>query len=225
MDLKTPRGRAGALTGQRRPGISEAIPAKRLQILEGARRIFRARGFDGASMADIAKAAGVSKGTLYVYFESKEELFKELVLEDRRRSAEQIVPLDTQDSDPQRVLGAFGRSIVEMLVKPEHIAMARMVMAASEQFPAVGRVFYEAGPGHGIARLALYIETLANAGRLSVADPHLAAAHFLELCQGTIVKPRFFGITAAPSPEAIDQTVDAAVAVFMAAYGPRASRG
>ena len=43
--------------------------AKRRQVMEGARTIFLSEGFDGASMNDIARAAGVSKGTLYVYFD------------------------------------------------------------------------------------------------------------------------------------------------------------
>ena len=50
--------------------------AKRRQILEGARAVFLAQGFDAASMGEIARAAGVSKGTLYVYFENKEQLFQ-----------------------------------------------------------------------------------------------------------------------------------------------------
>ena len=45
--------------------------AKRRQIVEGARKVFRELGFDAASMGEIAKAAGVSKGTLYVYFADK----------------------------------------------------------------------------------------------------------------------------------------------------------
>src|SRR5690349_16872873 len=49
-------------------------PAKREQILEGARRVFIEMGFDAASMNDITRAAGVSKGTIYVYFANKEEL-------------------------------------------------------------------------------------------------------------------------------------------------------
>ena len=48
---------------------------KRRQILDGAREVFRAKGYEGASMDAIAKAAGVSKGTLYVYFTNKDELF------------------------------------------------------------------------------------------------------------------------------------------------------
>ena len=56
------------------PQIAEDS-AKRRQIVQGARSIFLAQGFDAASMNDIARAAGVSKGTLYVYFDKKEQLF------------------------------------------------------------------------------------------------------------------------------------------------------
>ena len=52
--------------------------AKRRQILEGARTVFLAQGLDAASMGEIARVASVSKGTLYVYFDSKERLFQEI---------------------------------------------------------------------------------------------------------------------------------------------------
>ncbi len=53
--------------------------AKRRQIMDGARQVFLSAGFDGASMNDIARAAGVSKGTLYAYFNSKDELFEAII--------------------------------------------------------------------------------------------------------------------------------------------------
>src|SRR5262245_55113051 len=63
-------------------------PVKRRQIADGASRVFLAQGFDAASMGAIAREAGVSKGTLYVYFKSKEELFEAIVEEQRRQQAE-----------------------------------------------------------------------------------------------------------------------------------------
>ena len=69
-----------------------AESAKRRQILEGARRVFLASGFDGASMGEIAKAAGVSKGTLYVYFDSKEKLFEALTIEEKEMSRRNRFP-------------------------------------------------------------------------------------------------------------------------------------
>ena len=72
--------------------------AKRRQIIEGARAVFLAQGFDAASMNDIARAAGVSKGTLYVYFDNKEQLFEAIVEEECDAQAEGIFDLDPERS-------------------------------------------------------------------------------------------------------------------------------
>src|SRR5438270_7997137 len=82
--------------------------AKRRQIMEGARTVFLADGFDGASMNDIARVAGVSKGTLYVYFESKEQLFEALIREERRKQAERLTDCSFETSDVRAVLFDFG---------------------------------------------------------------------------------------------------------------------
>ena len=82
--------------------------AKRRQILDGARAVFLADGFDAASMNEIARAAGVSKGTLYVYFDSKDELFAALIREEKREQAEQICRFDNDDPDVEAVLRIFG---------------------------------------------------------------------------------------------------------------------
>ena len=60
-------------------------PAKRAQILAGAGRVISRMGYDAASVSDIAREAGVSKGTIYVYFSGKEDLFEELMEETRER--------------------------------------------------------------------------------------------------------------------------------------------
>src|ERR1700745_958018 len=72
------------------PVLPDEDNAKRRQIVDGARQIFLARGFDAASMMEIAKAAGVSKGTLYVYFENKEDLFQAIVHQECHAHAAQI---------------------------------------------------------------------------------------------------------------------------------------
>ena len=79
---------------ERPPAEPREDSAKRRQIIEGRARVFLAQGFDAASMGEIARAAGVSKGTLYVYFKSKEELFEAIVEEQCRAQAEQIFAFD-----------------------------------------------------------------------------------------------------------------------------------
>ena len=81
--------------------------SKRCQIIEGARQVFMAQGFDAASMGEIARAAGVSKGTLYVYFKDKEELFEAIVGQQCRAQAEQIFNLD-DGGLRQRIAKALG---------------------------------------------------------------------------------------------------------------------
>src|SRR6201994_3807762 len=62
--------------------IGDEDSSKRRQILDGASKVFMELGFDGASMGEIARAAGVSKGTLYVYFADKNRLFEAIVEEE-----------------------------------------------------------------------------------------------------------------------------------------------
>ena len=91
--------------------------AKRQQIMDGARRIFLHDGFDGASIGDIVRAAGVSKGTVYAYFPSKEKLFEALMVEDRRKQAEALFTIDENDRDVAGVLRRLGQSFLEMLLR------------------------------------------------------------------------------------------------------------
>ncbi|GMA75272.1 hypothetical protein GCM10025880_16890 [Methylorubrum aminovorans] len=138
---------ASAARQEREPaapqGASQISPSgeseKRRQILEGARQVFMASGFDGASMGEIAKAANVSKGTLYVYFDSKEALFEALTTEAKTGLAENLFRLDEDDPDVRAVLTRLGTSYLAMMARPEHVSIIRMVIGACEKFPGSGR--------------------------------------------------------------------------------------
>ena len=193
-------------------------PAKRRQILDGARRVFLADGFDGASMNDIARVAGVSKGTLYVYFESKESLFEALIRDDRKQQAERLV-FPTGAANPRAPLAAFGRQLIALMTQPEMIAQVRIVIAATAKFPSLGRAFYESGPCFGEIRLAERLEVWQQAGILQFGDGRVAARQFIDLCKSGVFTACLFGAADRVSPAAIAQNVDAAVEVFMRAYG------
>src|SRR4051795_11788412 len=87
---------------------AETDGAKRRQIIEGARAVFLAQGFDAASMGEIARKAGVSKGTLYVYFDSKEKLFEAFAQEQCALQAEQVFAL-IDEQEPEAALTRLGR--------------------------------------------------------------------------------------------------------------------
>ena len=99
-------------------GTVDEDSSKRRQIVEGARQVFLAQGFDAASMGEIARVAGVSKGTLYVYFKDKEELFEAIVGQQCRAQAEQIFNLDPQDHDVEGILTRLGIAYAQFVCRP-----------------------------------------------------------------------------------------------------------
>jgi AcrR family transcriptional regulator len=201
-------------------GRQEPESAKRRDILDGARRVFFDKGFDGASMDEVAKTASVSKATIYVYFTNKEELFAALVLSERAKSAEHLFEMDPTIDDLGGMLRRIGLSFMTMMVQPDHIRLLRMVMGVAEKFPRIGQAFFEAGPCHGGRRLAELLRRQADLGRLEVHDELQAAHMFFNMCQDKTVKGLMFGCNAPPTQEQIAHTVDEAVRLFLAGYGP-----
>jgi len=200
---------------------AEEESAKRRQIVEGARAMFLSRGFDGASMADIAKAAGVSKGTLYVYFKDKDELFAAIVRGECTMQAEGVFEFDHADHDVEAVLLRHGQAFVRTMADPERMSSLRTVIAVAERMPDLGRKVYETGPAFGIAKLAAYLRAQADAGLLEIEDCEVAAAQFIETCHATMFKPMLFNFAPPPSAERIAHVVGIAVRTFMAAYRKR----
>jgi AcrR family transcriptional regulator len=196
--------------------------AKRRQIVEGARAVFLTNGFDAASMNDIARAAGVSKGTLYVYFTNKEQLFEAIIEQECEAQAEAIFDLDHDDHDVEAMLTRLGNAYIKFLCRPEKAQAIRTVIAIAERMPELGGKFYEKGPARGIAKLSSYIEAQVAAGVLAVEDCEIAAAQFMEACQAMIFKSMVFNFASAPSPERIERVVRIAVKTFLAAYRPAA---
>jgi AcrR family transcriptional regulator len=192
--------------------------AKRRQIIEGARAMFLSRGFDAASMMDIAREAGVSKGTLYVYFKDKDELFSAIVQGECAMQQKGVFDFDHADHNVEAVLLSHGRAFVHAISDPGRLSSFRTVIAVAERMPDLGRRVYESGPAIGIAKLADYLRAQVEAGVLVIEDCEVAASQFIETCHATMFKPMLFNFGPPPSPERIDHVVGIAVRTFMAAY-------
>jgi AcrR family transcriptional regulator len=194
-------------------------PAKRRQIVEGARAVFLERGFEGASMGEIARVAGVSKGTLYVYFQNKEELFCAIMDAERRTHLAILQTLDGT-APLETVLRDVGEAVTGFLAEPIKIAGMRTAMGIAERMPEVGRAFYERGPNTIIRSVAGYLDAKVAAGEIAVPDTTIAATQFLDMCQSTLLRPLLFGceIPAAELRARIRTVVAAAVDMFLRAY-------
>ena len=194
--------------------------AKRQQIIDGARRMFLAQGFDAASMNEIARQAGVSKGTLYVYFKSKEELFEAIVEAQCRRQGEQIFTFD-RTADIESELERLGREFSRFLTRPGGVSELRTVVAIAERMPELGAKFYLSGPAFGVDSLKRYLEEKVAAGVLEPHDCEVAAAQFIDACVSTTFKPMLFNHAGPPSEERVAHVVGMAVRAFLAAYAKR----
>ncbi|MGU3494394.1 TetR/AcrR family transcriptional regulator [Xanthobacteraceae bacterium A53D] len=193
-------------------------PEKRRQIMTGARQVFLDRGFDAASMGDIARAAGVSKGTLYVYFEDKVDLFSALVMTECDETAERLFELDSQEPDLHAALTRIGISFVEALIRPSHVATVRMVIAIGDKFPEIGRRFLEAGPTSGVRRLSQFLRVRVERGELAIDDTDIAAGQFFALSKDTILAPVLFGAGHTIDRARIEQVVERGVTFFLRVY-------
>jgi AcrR family transcriptional regulator len=195
----------------------EEESAKRRQILDGARKVFLNLGFDGASMGEIARSAGVSKGTLYVYFADKSRLFEAIVEEEQLEQGKLAFNLDPA-RDVETTLREFGRAYIQVLCRPGGGSAVRTVMAIAERMPDVGRRFYEHVLEKTISRLAEYLRVHVKPGDLAIDDCQLAASQFIEMCKATLFLPFVFQAAPAPSAKRIEEVVDSATRMFLAAY-------
>ena len=199
---------------------AQAQDRKRRQILDAAASVFRRLGYDGASMNDVASEAGVSKPTLYVYFQSKEGLFQAIIDDMREAHPELMLGLDPGHADMAGQMETYAFNVVRLITAPKNMAIIRMVIGATEKFPEVGRRFFESGPRKGHARVETYIAAKVASGDLAVDDVDLAAWQFIDLIQSPHQRMCLTGIAPAPSDRELRRTVKCAVAAFLAAHRP-----
>jgi AcrR family transcriptional regulator len=197
--------------------VGDEDSSKRRQILDGARKVFMDLGFDGASMGEIARSAGVSKGTLYVYFADKSRLFEAIVEEESLEQGKVKFNFDPA-RDVTTTLMDFGQAYIQMLCRPGGGSATRTVMAIAERMPEVGRRFYNNVVALTIARLAGYLEIRAGSGELAIEDCQLAATQFMQMCQASLFMPFIFQAAPAPSAERIAEVVESATRMFLAGY-------
>jgi AcrR family transcriptional regulator len=197
--------------------VGDADSAKHRQIIDGARKVFLDLGFDGASMGEIARAAGVSKGTLYVYFADKNRLFEAIVEEESLEQGKVAFNFDPE-RDVTTTLMDFGQTYIQVLCRPGGGSAIRTVMAIAERMPDVGRRFYTNVILVTTARLAEYLRARAQLDDLEIDDFELASMQFTQMCQASLFLPFIFQVAPAPSAERIEQVIASATRMFLAAY-------
>jgi len=176
-------------------------------------------GFDGANVDDIARAAGVSKATLYSYFSDKRLLFSEVArIECDRQASSAMAEIDPA-APVQTSLAALADRITRFFLSDFGQQMYRICVAESHRFPELGERFYASGPQMLCQRLGAILQGYVTRGSLRIDDIDLAANQLAELCKSDLFSRRLCGVGGAASEADIARVSDAAVAMFMARYG------
>ena len=189
---------------------------RRQAILDHASVIFRACGYDRASMAQIAARVGGSKTTLYGYFPSKQALFLAVMTEAMEAQTQALVALiDMGTEDPRHALRAFGNAYLELVASPDCTSMMRTCIAEGRE-EAIGRSFYLQGPRHGWEIISQHLQGWMDRGILRDGHPMLVALHLRGLLEAGMIEPILFGT----DPEFEQgEAVTAAVDAFFCAHG------
>lgn len=201
------------------PDRAEQTPKQR-GIVDAATRLFMAQGYADVSMDAIARAAGVSKATLYAYFASKERLFANLVGEACRRSGPGSVEFADGEADVRATLSILADRTLHFMLDEKSLAIYRVVLGEAARFPELGRAFYERGPAKNRSNVAAWLERQMAAGKLRSADPGLAAEQFTGLLRTHLQMRALLGIDPPPTESEIQATAQAAVETFLRAYAP-----
>jgi AcrR family transcriptional regulator len=131
---------------------------RREAIIEAALDEFVARGFAATRLDDVAKRAGVAKGTIYLHFEDKEALFRELI-----HTA--LVPLISRLAVPppsggsvRDALDSFARTFVQEVIGTRRGDIVRLILAEGARFPSIADFYYREVVSRGIAGMQGLIE-------------------------------------------------------------------
>jgi AcrR family transcriptional regulator len=198
---------------------SEALASSKAEsILAAAKRAFLAAGFAAVSMDAIAREAGVSKATVYAHFAGKEELFGAVIGRECERYFARVPGNELDPLDVRASLTVLGTRFLDLVLSPDGIALHRIILAEVTRLPALGEVFWRAGPERQRLQIEAFLRSATAAGTLALSDTRLAAEQFVSLVRSDIQLRHLLRLEQHDAEQAVSSAVKAAVATFMRAF-------
>ncbi|MEM7665208.1 MAG: TetR/AcrR family transcriptional regulator [Pseudomonadota bacterium] len=189
---------------------------KRAAIVEAAARSFFDAGFAASSIEQIAADAGVSKVTVYNHFGDKRGLFGAAVESECEKMRGHFSLDEMPAGSIRERLTVIGEAMFAFLSRPEMIQFERRIAAETEDEPAIGQAFLQAGPWRMKQAFSAFLIHAEQCGELAIPDPALAAEQFVSMCKGMGDLEQRFG--APVSQEDSAKRIAGAVEVFLSAY-------
>lgn len=161
--------------------------ARPAEIVSAALEVFAEKGFAAARLDDIAARAGVSKGALYLYFETKQDLFEAVVRDAVLPNLDAVEQAVANLDLPFRQLAPMLAARVAQLMTTSSLpAVAKMVIAESRNFPDLARVWHDQVVSRALAVLTGLIKAAQARGEIQPGDPRYHAL--------SIVGPMLMGV-------------------------------
>lgn len=216
--------RAGPNEPTLKSAESRIASSSSVAILDAARSLFLERGFDGVNLDQVAKAAGISRQTVYNQFGSKDAVFREVVHRHWATVRAETESLFRSTSDlniaPAEMLADFAKALLRFVDETDQIAFTRLVIAESRRIPWIAVEFYRAGKEPVLQTFAQALAAMTKKGSLTCKDPELAAHQFMGLVQEFIIWPRVMAIgeglnSLPPSGRVVKEAIE----MFLMRYG------
>lgn len=153
--------------------------ARRKQILDAAQEVFAEKSFAGASIKDLARAAGVSPGLLYWYFKDKADLFSSLLAERMAVAFGALTEQVSLELPPEEFLPRFGRFYVGLFEQPMNAALFKTVIANTTSFPPGVRQMQSRVIGHVLRTLQDYFQCQIELGRIRPCNTEMVTRTFM----------------------------------------------
>ena len=150
------------------------------EICAAALDVFAEKGFAAAKLDEIARRAGVSKGTLYLYFKDKQDLFRAVVRDTVAPNIEAVQQAVLAAELPfAEVVRIFLARFAEVTSRVPVGAVAKMVIGESRNFPELAKVWHDQVASRALAMLATLIARAQERGEVRQGDPRLHAFTFV----------------------------------------------
>lgn len=204
--------------GEHLPSGRSKNEEKGRQILQAAGALFMREGYSSVSMEQLAKAAGVSKQTVYSHYGSKEALFSAAV-EQKCEDYE----IGYQAADIERPVREYLRDFIQhfsdLVTSDAGIAIHRVCIAEADKRSNLSELFWNAGPHPIMQRLSAYLEAQVRRGTLSIDNIHFAADQLLFMVKSDVHMRGVLGLPTETAFRDLPAYLDSCLDVFMKAYG------
>ncbi|MBU6443632.1 MAG: TetR/AcrR family transcriptional regulator [Alphaproteobacteria bacterium] len=174
--------------------------ARPQEILDAAMSVFAAKGYAGTRMEDIAHEAGITKGTIYLYFENKEAVLKALVRDSIGSTIDQLAgQVQAFEGSTPDLLRFVLTAMAQFIVTSDRVVLPKIVVAEAGNFPELARFYRDEIIDKGLGLLSAVIARGSARGEFRAVVPgHVARLCIAPLLLAAIWRTTFAQFDAAP---------------------------